>query len=168
LAVGLDGSKLRPLVVFKAKPDGSVAKILGNLDGRNEYICQENAYCDKDVMSHWISKCLKPHHKSKVPALIMMDNFKAHLVSSVRKELAENGWLQLNLPANMTSRVQILDVGVNKPFKDRMRSYYNQFLIDNHGTAKVTRVEMAKWVAEAWEDLPRECIVNTSKKIGFI
>ena len=62
LSVGLDGSKLKPLVVFKGKDDGTLSKSLGHLDKRNEYVCQEKAYCDKDVISHWIKKCLKPIH----------------------------------------------------------------------------------------------------------
>jgi hypothetical protein len=169
LSVALDGSKLKPLVVFKGAANGSVSKKLNSLDQRNAYICQEKAYCDASVMSIWISECLAPHHVEKRPALLMMDNFKAHLVKPVRDLLAKNCWLQLNLPANMTSRVQILDVGVNKPFKGRMRAYYNQYMLDCHPEyGKVTRELMASWIANAWETMPASAIINTARKIGFI
>ncbi len=40
----------------------------------------------------------------------------------------------------MTSRVQTLDVGINKPFKDRIKSYYTQYMSNcSAGRAKVTR-----------------------------
>ena len=169
LSVALDGSKLKPLVVFKGAADGTLSKKLGHLDQRNSYICQEKGYCDASVMSFWIKECLIPYHTESRPALLMMDNFKVHLVKSVRNEIAENRWLQLNLPPNMTSRVQILDVGINKPFKDRMRAYYDDYMLKSYPEpGKITRELMGTWVADAWESLPVTAIINTAKKIGFI
>ncbi len=127
---------------------------------------QEKGYCDRDMMLFWIQKCLKPVHNTKRPALLMMDNFSAHLISSVRKELSDCGWAQLYLPPNMTSRLQVLDVGINKPFKDYMKAHYNRFMIDNIN-GKVTRELMGRWIANSWESIPCQFIINTSKNIGF-
>lgn len=69
----------------------------------------------------------------------------------------------------MTRRVQILDVGVNKPFKDYMSAYFNDHITENvHDNPKVTRKMMSKLIANAWEQVKVSTIINTCKKIGYI
>jgi hypothetical protein len=102
----------------------------------------------------------------------MMDNFGAHLPKSVRKALAELCALQVMLPSNMTSRVQVLDVGLNKPFKDRLQDQYDEFLLDHIETSdncriKITREIISEWVSKAWADIPASIIKNTSRHVGF-
>jgi hypothetical protein len=92
-----DGSsgrlKTQTIGSFKGKSDGTLSKHLGHLDNRNVYSIQEKGYCDSNVMLLWINECLKPFHDGQSPALLMMDNFSAHLTSNIRKELAAAGWL---------------------------------------------------------------------------
>jgi hypothetical protein len=176
LAVALNGAKLKPLVVFKAKPGGSVESEMNS--GRSQYdprvacVVQENGYCDERVMGIWIEKCLKLYLQrsgTKTLGLLMMDNFSAHGTQLTRSSLADNCCLLSMLPPNMTSRVQILDVGVNKPFKDYMRAYFNDYITEHvHDNPKVTREMMSKWIANAWEQVKVSTIINTCKKIGFI
>ena len=96
---------------------------------------QENNYCDEQVMLYWVEKCLKPYLESTRPhpyykSILMMDNSKAHLVKSVRKAVGGVGAHQVMLPSNITSRVQLLDVGVNEPFKVKLNEQYSDFLIE--------------------------------------
>ena len=75
------------------------------------------------------------------------------------------------LPPNMTSRVQMLDVGLNKSFKDRVQAYQRQFVIDqideSNDKPKITKELMTKWIAESWEAIDISVIKNTARKIGF-
>lgn len=168
LAVSLSGVKLRPLVVFKGVPGGPTNLETRQYDSRNSYICQKNAFCDAIVMAYWVRECLVPHKPTNVPGIIMLDNFSAHQVSSIRRQISDNSWLQLNLPPNMTSRVQILDVGINKSFKGRMKGHYNDFMALNwNNNPKVTRRLMGTWVADSWAAVPRSSIINTCRSIGF-
>ena len=169
LAVALDGSKLKPLVVFKGQPGGSVTREFSEYDTRNAYICQSKAYCDSDVMTYWTQMCLAPYYCNMEPAILMLDNFSPHCVRPVKIGIAKLGCLQVNLPPNMTSKVQILDVGINKPFKDRMNRHYMEFMIDNSSRApKITRKIMASWVADSWAGIASSTITNTARNIGFI
>lgn len=168
LSVALDGSKLKPLVVWKAKPDGTVFSRLNQLDSRNAYCCQEKGWCNENVMAVWVDQCLKDYLKDiSSPTLLMMDNFSAHQTSATRNLISNLGTSMLMPPPNMTSKVQILDVGINKPFKDYMRSLYNDFLLNNP-TDKVTKVLISKWIADSWEKIPEEFVINTAHRIGFI
>ena len=49
-----------------------------------------------------------------------------------------------------TSRLQVLDVGVNKPFKDYMRGYWEDYMVANVDNPKVQRHHIAQWVEMAW------------------
>jgi hypothetical protein len=177
LAVTLSGFKLKPLVVFKGMSDGTVAKRMNSensdIDPRIVSCCQKKAYCDEEIMGIWIEKSLKPFTEieSKELHLLMMDNFSVHQTQKVRDNVSELGTLISMLPPNMTSRVQVLDVGINKPFKDNMRWFYSNFFVENaelNPKPKVTREIMAKWIADSWEMIRSDTILKTCSKIGFI
>lgn len=178
LACALDGSKLTPMVVFKGQPGKTVEKgftTAGNTYDRRVVCCvQENNYCDERVMLLWIEKVLRPYLATMDPGicLFMMDNFAPHQKKSVRCALATLNCLQVMLPPNMTSRVQMLDVGVNKPFKDRMKHCYREHMLDeiedNATKVKITRELMTEWIADSYEGVPSSAIKNTARKIGFI
>lgn len=108
----------------------------------------------------------------------MFDNFKAHLTSKVRDALAglltlttEAGCLLTTLPPNMTSKVQILDVGINKPFKSHMNNSWLPFLLDaiedETHSKKVSRKDMSKWIGDSWDLITPQTIQRTSRHIGF-
>ena len=51
--------------------------------------------------------------------------------------------------------LQTLDVGINRPFKDRMRKEYNKFMFQQENVPveerrKIQCVDVAKWVSEVW------------------
>jgi hypothetical protein len=185
LACAMDGSKLKPLIVFKGKPGGRIDIGMGSANNGydkqvvlSNYLLQavtvqENNYCDESIMLIWIEKCLKPYLQQRNRlSIFMMDNFSAHLPKSIRNSLAKLCALQVMLPPNMTSRVQVLDVGLNKPFKSRLQDEYDEFLLNSvennvNPKIKITREIVSKWVSKAWTDIPASVIKNTSRSIGF-
>ena len=63
----------------------------------------------------------------------------------------------INIPPGCTSRVQVVDVSINKPFKDRVRYQFEEHLNKNvtrymKGDIKVAerRIPLTQWVANAW------------------
>ena len=63
----------------------------------------------------------------------------------------------VNVPPGCTSRVQFVDVLINKLFKGEERSLFEDHLDKNHDqyvnskiNANQRRVLMTKWVGEAW------------------
>jgi hypothetical protein len=184
LAVALDGAKLKPLVVFKGKPGATVERRLSQpeegIDPRVAACVQENAYCDSRVMQLYVKKCVVPFvEKEDSQVLWTMDNFSSHQVGSVRDAFTSLGVMLSFLPPNSTSKVQMLDVGINKPFKQKMQEYFSSFLIERGNAAlqegleralipKVTRGMMSKWIADAWDSITPETIKNTAVKVGFV
>lgn len=66
---------------------------------------------------------LDPQH----PALVLFDYFKGQCTESVFKLLDENNILYVLVPANCTDRLQPLDLSVNKPAKDFMKSQFQDW-----------------------------------------
>ena len=62
----------------------------------------------------------------------------------------------MNIPPGLTSYIQVLDVCINKLFKDKVRclSEHIEENIDRYANGKVPvaecRILMTKWVADAW------------------
>ena len=65
------------------------------------------------------------------------------------------------------SRLQVLDVGVNKTFKDYIWGYREDEMVANVDNSKVQRQHIAQWVAMAWARVSIERITNTWRSIGF-
>ena len=61
------------------------------------------------------------------PALIIMDNFKAQITSSVNRLLEENSIHVCLLPANTTDRLQPMDISVNKPAKEFLKRCFSDW-----------------------------------------
>ena len=82
---------------------------------------------------------------------------RAQKNDSVKGLLKKHKTSLVSVPPDCTSRVQFVDVLINKPFKDEVRSLFEDHLDKNHDqyvnskiNASQQRVLMTKWVGEAW------------------
>jgi hypothetical protein len=71
------------------------------------------------------------------------------LILGTRAALADIGCILVPLPANATSSLQILDVGVNKPFKDYYKREKESWQVENIVENKVSRELCASWIAKS-------------------
>ena len=62
----------------------------------------------------------------------------------------ENNFYYRLIPSGLTSYCQLLDLCINKPFKDSIKAKYSQFCINNKYTAKPNPEDMVRWVSEIW------------------
>ena len=82
--------------------------------------------------------------------------------------LASAGSYTEYVPAGYTSKLQVLDVGINKPFKDYMRKQYSALRSENpdpQAKVKVERSQIANWVVQAWSEITPVTIINTWRKV---
>ena len=82
----------------------------------------------------------------------------------------------VNVPPACTSRVQVVDVLINKPFKDEVLSLFEDHLdknLDQHVDGKINASQrrglMTKWVGEAWCKVGKmkDFIIRSFKKCGL-
>ena len=167
-----DGYKLPGFHIFTGAPGKTVERRnlpeLNRLD-RNlaNFAVQPKAWCDTEMMLKWIDVVWIPFVRTKTgTCMLLIDCCLSHLTPEVQKALGKANTLTIMLPNGETLAVQVLDVGINKPFKTMVTASIDEHLI-RKGTS-VGRPEMAAFVIDAWKQITSETIVRTFLKIGLI
>ena len=164
MTVTASGKVLTPLIVFKGKPGGHIAQLEFSTYP-NEMIkaCQENAWMDEKAMLMWVEKILKPYVMTApdgiVPRILFLDSYQCHMMASVVEAVQELGIEVENISSSCTGLCQPVDVGVNKPFKNRLRNQWERWMIAKgltHGTTSPpTRHDIYRWTLERIPKLTR-------------
>ena len=102
--------------------------------------------------------------------MLVWDAFRAHLVDSVKAILREDHNTHVAvIPGGLTSLVQPSDVCLNKPFKDRLRRLWTDWMMSgemsytaggNICAAPLTTV--VQWVKEAWADISSDMGISNT------
>ena len=171
LACLADGTKLKPMVIFKRKtmpkdkfPSGVLVKV------------QEKGWMNESLTHTWLDEIWFKRSGSlvKPTSLLVWDQFRAHLCESVKKKLHRNKTRQAVIPGGCTSILQPLDVSLNKPFKVQIRNLWNTWMVS--GPKEFTKggalkrpslVTVIEWVKEAWNSVPCDMVIKSFKKCGI-
>jgi DDE superfamily endonuclease len=75
----------------------------------------------------WVDKVVKPWAESKQgrPTIVILDEFSAYLTTPTRRARSVLGCHLVTIPDGYTWRLQVMDVELNKPFKDGLRDQFN-------------------------------------------
>jgi hypothetical protein len=120
-----DGTVLPLVVVFKGKVNGRIAKKeSAAFPTSHHYHCQDAAWMDETVMLAWVDQVLQPHVKTapeEIVPILILDSYRCHMMALVVQKIQELGVEVKHIPGGCTSLCQPVNVGFNKPFKDRLR-----------------------------------------------
>ncbi len=94
-----------------------------------------------------------------------MDSCAAHETAAIKEALGNHDTKVLYIPRGFTSRLQVLDVGVNKPLKHYMRQQFETVMLSNG--QKIERLHIIRWVIGSTERITKETITNTWRSIGY-
>jgi len=169
LGVTLSGKKLPPFVIFKGMPNGRIAREWTgstNYPSTSIYAVQQKAWIDEQTFLEWIRKLWGPFCVGKPSTYLLMDECTVHLMPSCLDAIQDCGTEVDFVIRGYTSKLQVLDVGINKPFKDYVKQSYEEFMVENNGR-KLTRLDVARWIASAWEKIKTESICHTWESIGI-
>ena len=108
-----------------------------------------------------------PFCAGKPSTCLLMGECTVHLMSSCLDAIQDYGTEVDFVAQGYTSKVQVLDVGINKLFKDYVKQSYKEFMVENNGR-KLTCLDAAKWIASAWEKIKTESICHTWESIGIL
>jgi len=163
-----DGSKLKPMVIFKRK---TVPKI-NNQNGA-VVSAQEKGWMDSDQMKIWIEKVWRARigGLGRRRSLLVFDAFEAHVTNSVKSSFKHENTDLAVIPGGLTSILQPLDVSLNKPFKDGVRKKWMQCMADSiheftaTGRQKKPSEELiCSWISEVWNAIPPEMVTASFLK----
>lgn len=92
---------------------------------------------------------------------------KVHLKADCTSPIQECGTSIDYILAGYTSKLQVMDVGLNKPFKDYLRECFELRMMRD-ATSTVSREDVSKWVERAWGRITEQQIINTWNKVGIV
>jgi DDE superfamily endonuclease len=163
------------MIIFKGKPNcnthNSVENELRTLGYPEDgvYCVQKAAWCDSRVFNLWVEKVWVPFCASRnnQKTMFLMDHHRTHEKCADLVEACNT--IVKSIPEGYMSKLQVLDVGVNKPFKQYTRGEYIMFLQTwTHPRQLPRRLDVANWIIQAWEQISVETILNTWRKVGLI
>ncbi|KAK8785959.1 hypothetical protein V5799_007676 [Amblyomma americanum] len=132
----------------------------------------EKGYMDKAMVIDWIRLVWnrRPGALLRHRSMLVLDASCGHLTESVKRALTEARTDFVVIPGGMTSTLQPLDMVLNKPFKDRVRQEYNEWMSGDNPktlTGRLLRPPLAtvcSWVLSAWRSLPDAMVQKAFKK----
>ena len=168
LACLADGSKLPPVIIFKRKTLPKSMKFPAGILVRAHH----KGWMDERGTIDWLENVWgnRPGGLEKKPSLLVWDMFSAHKTEEVKRSAKE----QAVIPRGLTSVLQPLDVCLNKPFKDRIRKMWSEWMISGEGKltkgGNLKRPEIdlvAQWVKDAWDSIPAEMVQKSFRKCSI-
>ena len=172
LACMADGTKLKPMVIFKRKTIPKGEKIPSGVLVH----CHPKGWMDEEGIVLWLSKVwnTRPGALLKKKSLLVWDQFRAHKTEKVKEKAKEIQTTQAMIPGGLTSILQPLDVVLNKPFKDRVRKRWMTWMASDDkeltkgGNLKKPSISLVtSWVKSAWDEIPADMVVKSFLKTGI-
>ena len=121
---------------------------------------------DEKLMIVYLQKIWKPYVDkvteevglTDTASLLVLDCFKGHTTDAVKETLEKMNTKAPIIPGGCISKVQPLDVCVNKPFKQLLRASWAQYLKravssaeDGQKVKTATQQEVTDWIVSAWQ-----------------
>jgi DDE superfamily endonuclease len=174
LAITASGHKLKPMAIFQGERQGRIATREFTAAHPNaaqvSLCCQPSAWQDEKNMLQWIETCLVPYLEEKpadTPAFLLLDHFSVHWTANVQNRLEEIGVACHRIPPGCTGLVQPIDVGIGKPFKDRLKQQWSEWMrsLDADSRIPAARRNMVvQWLVDSWETITPQIAQNAWKK----
>jgi DDE superfamily endonuclease len=170
LCCSLTAGKLPPYIVFRGSSNrtGSIYRELISKEGYPTTVSctvQEKGWFNEEIMLSWIENVWKKYaSKPNEKSLILLDEFQVHLTTKVKDAFFECNTAVEYIPPGYTSKLQVCDVGINKPFKDHLRREYDIWMMENLDDRRPKRQDVARWIDTSWKSISSNTITNTWRR----
>ena len=158
------------MTIFQGKRELQISALTGWVVAVND-----KAWMREDVMLRWIREILRPYTQRR-PSLLVLDSFSAHITLKVREELCKIQCHPSIIPGGCTTKAQPLDVAINKPFKDRVRKLWMQYMQDRQEALSIDGLELkcpshkdlVIWIHEATQRVKETGVIPKAFKVTGI
>ena len=122
-------------------------------------------------MQRWLRLNIIPEPERDKKNILILDSFRGHLTEEIGQACKDTGTLRCVIPGGYTSKLQPLDLKVNRSFKSRLRKIYqkkSREALGETGTSKISTQRerlnlLTQSVREAWFPLNKNVIQNGFK-----
>ena len=162
------GEKLPPLVIGTAKKPRCFEKAFSPEDAGFTWRNNKTGWMTGAIFREWLADLNERFMKEDRKILMLLDNFPGHLVDSTSNiKLAF-------FPPNQTSKVQPLDLGIIKSYKDHeaaARAKHRRDNMDLYDNIKdysksVDVLQASKWIVKGWKKTKKRTMRNYFRKSG--
>ena len=166
-----DGTKLKPMVIFKRKTKPKITFPPGVL-----VHFHEKGWMDENGVKLWIENIWnrRPGGLRKERSLLVWYMFRSHITDNSKTRLARNNTDIAVIPGGLTSVLQSLDVSLNKPFKDNARAQWNEWMMNGeksftkNGAMRGASLDvLCEFVIKVWDNVKVESVIKSLKKGGI-
>ena len=162
-----DGTKMPPYVIFKRKtlpknvvwPEGVIVRT------------QEKKWMDANLTKDWLNQVWCKPGTGQQRRMLVLDAFRCHRMPCLKAMLAENRTDLVIIPGGMTSQLQVMDVSCNRPFKQHMRSKWNEWMFSGvhsfTNSGNIRKPDLAlivNWIKESWDAVDPAVMKHGFKK----
>ena len=133
---------------------------------------------DEEMMCDWLREVYvkRPDgffHKS--PSPLIYDSMRAHLTDAVKAKVKKTNSDLAVIPGGLIKELQSLDIGINRPFKAKLRVAWEHWMTDGkHTFTKTGRQRRAsyaticQWIVDSWSKISISTITRSFRKAGII
>ena len=129
---------------------------------------------DEACMIEWLRLVIQPWANSApvgIVPVLYLDPYQCHLMDSVVSKIQVLGVEVKHIPGGCTGLGQPLDVGYNKPLKNKIRQKWEEYMIDEgldlDVTKPPTRNLVAKWCINSMKEIPNSIVMNCWLLTGY-
>ena len=173
--------RVRPNVIFRGKGLRINAKEKQSYGQPVKAMFQEKTWCDQGIMKEWISTEWANPFKNLLGRnsdgkILIADAYRAQQTDTVKELVKKHKPFIVHVPPKCTSRIQVVNVLINIPFKDEVRSLFDHHLdknldqfVDGKINASQRRVLIKKLVGEEWSKFGKmkDFILHSFKRCGL-
>ena len=161
------GNQLPSLIILKGKESDQGGKILSQkmktYPKEAFYATQKKAGMSEQMMLFWAEKVVS--HMSQLhhgASLLFLNSFKVHLTTSVHNAIIDLGVEIIIIPPGCTGLTQLVDVGYNNPFKNRVPNQNEAWMMEpgQDLTKPPHHLDVASWIIEGEKRMPTKILEN--------
>lgn len=193
LAVTLTGEYLPPQLIFQGKTTRCHPRV--DVPEGWDLWHSPNHWANEETMTRYLHRVIIPFVNRKrgelgvsntQPALAIFDCFKGQTTDLILQTLKKNNIVSVIVPANCTDKLQPIDLSINKPIKDGLRSSFQSWYANEIQkqikddpqlqhvkvdlSAPAVKTSSTKWLISLWESIIKgkpEMAINGFKKAGI-
>ncbi len=126
-----NGDKFPPMLIFK-ESSGTIPKKIKDMYDKKKIVIKGNhqGWMNAQLLQEWVDEVWKPNIIDEKGYLMIWDSFASHKDPKISEYLLEECDTQVvQIPGGCTSVLQPLDIGINKPLKDKMRKRFQSWVV---------------------------------------
>jgi hypothetical protein len=141
------------MIIFKGTPCGYITQTeLPNFDPTSIYAYQEAAWMDERCMLIWVKQIFGLYLVVNPPPpgihpVILLNAYHCHMMALVVNKIFDLGIEVIRIPGGCMGLCQLLDIGVNKPFKQHIHHLWEEWMMEMLVRDNVMRQRARKWLS---------------------